>query len=104
MPVTNDGAPSSVHRPGGTVLAFGVPDEPTYEFPYKAWFRKNLTMIASVIPDPQLDFPEAVRMVEEGVFDSAPLYTHTFGLAEIQVGLACVLALHRRSSSSYQVH
>jgi threonine dehydrogenase-like Zn-dependent dehydrogenase len=71
-------------RPGGTVLAFGVPDEPTYEFPYKAWFRKNLTMIASVIPDPQLDFPEAVRMVEEGVFDSAPLYTHTFGLAEIQ--------------------
>jgi L-iditol 2-dehydrogenase len=27
-------------QPGGTILAFGVPDEQHYIFPYKKWFRQ----------------------------------------------------------------
>eukprot|EP01052_Picozoa_sp_SAG31_P071702 SAG31_NODE_30633_length_378_cov_0.924731_1_plen_65_part_00 len=41
-------------------------------------------MSLQVIPDPGLDFPEAIKMVEAGIFDSSPLFTHTFGLSEIQ--------------------
>jgi threonine dehydrogenase-like Zn-dependent dehydrogenase len=34
---------------------------------------QNLTMIASVTPDPGVDFPEAVELMETGRFDASPL-------------------------------
>ena len=34
----------------GTVLAFGVPDQPVYAVEYETLFRKNLQIIASVTP------------------------------------------------------
>jgi hypothetical protein len=45
-----------------------------YTFPYTKFFRQNLTMIASVTPDPGLDFPEAVEVMEAGLFDASSLY------------------------------
>jgi L-iditol 2-dehydrogenase len=38
-------------RQRGTVLAFGVPDQPVYAFEYETFFRKNLHLIAAVTPD-----------------------------------------------------
>lgn len=71
-------------KPSGTIVCFGVPDEKTYQFPYEKWFRANLTMIASVTPDPGVDFPEAVEMMEAGEFEADILYTHVFKLDDIQ--------------------
>lgn len=38
-------------RKEGTVLAFGVPDQPVYSLDYETFFRKNAQIIASVTPD-----------------------------------------------------
>jgi threonine dehydrogenase-like Zn-dependent dehydrogenase len=37
--------------PHGTVLAFGVPDDSHYAFPFKAFFRKHATLIAGAATD-----------------------------------------------------
>jgi threonine dehydrogenase-like Zn-dependent dehydrogenase len=36
---------------GGTVLAFGVPDDTHYAFPFARFFRKNATLLAGVTQD-----------------------------------------------------
>jgi L-iditol 2-dehydrogenase len=36
---------------GGTVLAFGVPDETHYAFPFARFFRKDATLIAGITQD-----------------------------------------------------
>jgi threonine dehydrogenase-like Zn-dependent dehydrogenase len=38
-------------RKQGTVLSFGVPDQPVYPIEYEVFFRKNATLIAVVTPD-----------------------------------------------------
>ncbi len=38
-------------RKYGTVVAFGVPDQPVYALEYETFFRKNALLIASVTPD-----------------------------------------------------
>ena len=38
-------------QPRGTVLAFGVPDQPVYALEYEAFFRKNIHLLAVVTPD-----------------------------------------------------
>ncbi len=38
-------------RKYGTVVAFGVPDQPVYAFNYEAFFRKNAMLIGTVTPD-----------------------------------------------------
>lgn len=69
----------------GIVGAFGVPDDSVYHtFEYTKFFRKNVQLIASVIPDPGRDFPEAVRLVEQGRFSTEGIFTHTFPLDELQ--------------------
>ncbi len=35
----------------GTVLAFGVPDQPVYAIEYETFFRKNANLLACVTPD-----------------------------------------------------
>ena len=37
--------------PFGTVLAFGVPDESHYSFPFKSFFRKHVTLLAGAAED-----------------------------------------------------
>jgi threonine dehydrogenase-like Zn-dependent dehydrogenase len=71
----------------GTVAAFGVPDDAVYQtFQYSKFFRKNVNLFASVIPDPGIDFPDAVRLIEEGRFNTEGIFTHTVPLAEVQRG------------------
>jgi L-iditol 2-dehydrogenase len=38
-------------RQQGTLLAFGVPDQPVYAIEYETFFRKNVHLIACVTPD-----------------------------------------------------
>jgi threonine dehydrogenase-like Zn-dependent dehydrogenase len=38
-------------RKYGTVLAFGVPDQPVYPLEYEVFFRKNASLVAVVTPD-----------------------------------------------------
>jgi len=38
-------------RKQGTVLSFGVPDQPVYPIEYETFFRKNAVLIAVVTPD-----------------------------------------------------
>jgi L-iditol 2-dehydrogenase len=38
-------------RKYGTVVAFGVPDQPVYAFEYEVFFRKNAILMATVTPD-----------------------------------------------------
>jgi L-iditol 2-dehydrogenase len=38
-------------RKRGTVLAFGVPDQPVYTLEYETFFRKNTHLVAVVTPD-----------------------------------------------------
>jgi L-iditol 2-dehydrogenase len=35
----------------GMVVAFGVPDQPVYDFEYEIFFRKNAVLMATVTPD-----------------------------------------------------
>eukprot|EP00434_Breviolum_minutum_P014459 symbB.v1.2.012750.t1/scaffold886.1/size155167/6 len=71
-------------RSCGTVVAFGVPDDQVYSFHFEKFFRKNVLLMASVFPDPGVDFPEAVELLERGQFNTEGIITHTFQLSEIQ--------------------
>ena len=57
------------------------------------WFRKNINMIASVCPHPDVDFVQAVELLESGRIDLSPVLTHVLPLREIQEAF--------RLSSSY---
>jgi len=73
----------------GTVVAFGVPDDRIYHrFEYTTFFRKNVTLIASVIPDPGTDFPEAVQLIEQGRFSTDGILSHVLPLAELPKAFA----------------
>merc|ERR1711964_262479 len=72
-------------RCSGIVAAFGVPDDKIYDtFQYTEFFRKNVNLIASVIPDPGVDFPDAVKLIDQGRFSTQGIFSHTMPLADLQ--------------------
>ena len=71
---------------GGTVMAFGVPDDPTYQFDYAKIIRQNLTLIGSIGPDVQNDFPMAMDMIVQGRVNVAPIITHRLPFDGVQKG------------------
>ena len=71
---------------GGTILAFGVPDDAIYDFHFSTFFRKNIRFIGSVGPDAQNDFPLAMDMIVQGRFDVSPIITHHLPFTEAQRG------------------
>eukprot|EP00039_Didymoeca_costata_P029607 m.25500 g.25500 ORF g.25500 m.25500 type:complete len:631 (+) comp7709_c0_seq1:150-2042(+) len=74
-------------RNNGTVGIFGVPDDATYNnFEYGKMFRKNLTLVSAVVPDPGRDFPQALALIEQGRFATDGILTHSFKLNDIQNG------------------
>lgn len=74
-------------RRGGTVLAFGVPDDKVYAFRYREFFRRNITLIGTVVPEPQKDFPLAMDMIVQGRIGVTPLITHRLEFEQAQRGL-----------------
>jgi L-iditol 2-dehydrogenase len=65
-------------RKEGTVLAFGVPDEPVYPLDYETFFRKNAHLIAVVTPDWSETFPKARDVFIAHRSTLELLFTHRF--------------------------
>ena len=66
----------------GTILAFGVPDDPVYPVRFQTLFRRKAVLISSVQPDPQRDFPLALDLIHQGRYDPRPLVSHRLPLAQ----------------------
>ena len=81
----------------GTILAFGVPDDPTYPFGFGDLFRKNIRLIGSVGPDAQNNFPLAMDMIAQGRIDVSPMITHRLPFTEVQRGFE--LSLHKKDEA-----
>lgn len=82
---------------GGTLLAFGVPDDEVYNFNFSELFRKNIQLIGSVGPDVTNDFPLAMDMIAQGRIDVSPIITHHLPFTEAQKGFE--LALHKKNEA-----
>jgi L-iditol 2-dehydrogenase len=67
---------------GGSVLAFGVPDEPVYELEFERFFRKNARLVAVVTPDWRRYLREACDLLISAGQELAPLATHRFPIHE----------------------
>jgi len=70
----------------GTVLCFGVPDEDVYPIQYPKIIRKNISVIGSIGPEAQADFPLAMRWIVEGRIDVSPIITQRMPFTEVQRG------------------
>jgi threonine dehydrogenase-like Zn-dependent dehydrogenase len=71
---------------GGTVLAFGVPDDQFYNVDFGKIIRQNITLIGSVGPDVQNDLPLAMDMIVQGRINVAPILTHLLPFDQVQRG------------------
>ena len=72
-------------RRQGSMLVFGVPDEELrHNFPFREFFRKNLTLISSVGPDIIPNYSLARDMIAQGRIDVSPLISHILPFEEIQ--------------------
>jgi len=69
-------------RQRGTVLAFGVPDQPVYAFEYETFFRKNAHLIAAVTPiwSEYLAISRDVFLAARNELE--PLVTHRFPIRD----------------------
>ena len=70
--------------PGGVVLAFGVPDETHYSFPFSRFFRKNATLIAGVTTDRRNALAAARDYLREHRDLLAPYVTDVFAVDDAQ--------------------
>lgn len=73
-------------RRGGTILAFGVPDDEYYPIRFSEFFRRNVTLLHSVGPDVQNDFPMAMDLITQGRLDVSPIITHQLPFTAAQRG------------------
>ncbi len=71
-------------RAFGQILFFGVPPESIDGFHTRRLFWKNLSLITSVGPDFQRDFPLAMQWIAEQRIDVQPLITHRYSVGDIQ--------------------
>ena len=91
QPDTINGCLDLVKR-GGTVVAFGVPDQKIYPFRFADFFRKNIRLIGSVGQDVHTDVPLAMDMIMQGRIQVAPLITHHLPFTDAQRGFDLALA------------
>ena len=71
---------------GGTILAFGVPDDEVYRFDFGRFYRQNLTLIGSVGPEMQNDIPLAMDMIVQGRVNVSPIISHKLPFDRVQRG------------------
>jgi threonine dehydrogenase-like Zn-dependent dehydrogenase len=70
--------------PGGTVLAFGVPDETHYAFAFMQFFRKNATLTGGVTEDRTRSLAQARDYLKRHPELLEPYITDVFPVAEAQ--------------------
>jgi L-iditol 2-dehydrogenase len=66
----------------GTVLAFGVPDQPVYALEYEVFFRKNATLIASVTPEWKTYLSQAQDLFIENQKELSRFVSHRLPIHE----------------------
>ena len=71
-------------RYNGTLLYFGVPPNTIDGVHWREAMGRNLTILTSMHPGFERDFPIAMRWIQEGRVDLSPLITHRFKLAQAQ--------------------
>tara|TARA_B100001013_G_C24592971_1_gene435569 strand:- start:364 stop:1338 length:975 start_codon:yes stop_codon:yes gene_type:complete len=71
---------------GGTILAFGVPDDNNYNFRYGDFFRRNIHLISTVGPEELKDYPLAMDFIVQGRINVSPIITHHLPFTEVQCG------------------
>ena len=71
---------------GGTILAFGVPDDNNYNFRYGDFFRQNIHLISTVGPEELKDYPLAMDFIVQGRINVSPIITHHLPFTEVQCG------------------
>ncbi len=84
-------------KPGGTVMAFGVPGQKIYDFRFSEFFRRNIHLIGTVGQDIQSDVPLAMDMIRQGRIDVSPIVTHRMSFTEAQHGFE--MSLHKREAA-----
>jgi len=67
----------------GTVLAFGVPDQPVYAIEYETFFRKNANLIACVTPNWSEYLAKSRDIFLASRDELEPLVTHRFSIREV---------------------
>lgn len=68
-------------RRAGRILLFGVNSQARAEVAQQRITRNELTILGSYVGDRV--FPDAIRLLEQGRLDLAPLVTHRIGLEEL---------------------
>jgi threonine dehydrogenase-like Zn-dependent dehydrogenase len=71
-------------RKCGTIVAFGVPDQPVYALEFEVFFRKNALLIASVTPDWEEYLPKARDLFLSHQSELSKLITHRFPMADAE--------------------
>jgi threonine dehydrogenase-like Zn-dependent dehydrogenase len=66
----------------GTVMGFGVPDQPVYALEYETFFRKNAILIACVTPNWSEYLAESRDIFLASRDELEPLVTHRFPIRE----------------------
>jgi threonine dehydrogenase-like Zn-dependent dehydrogenase len=69
-------------RKQGTVVAFGVPDQPVYAIDFETFFRKNEHLIAAVTPDWGEYLAKALNLFFSSRDELAALVTHRFPIQD----------------------
>ena len=71
-------------RQQGTVLAFGVPDQPVYAIEYETFFRKNAHLVACVTPNWSEYLAKARDVFLTAREELEPLITHRLPIREAE--------------------
>lgn len=81
-----------VVRPGGTVVVAGIPDDDTMRMTASVIRRKGLTI--KIVRRMKHTYPRAIRLVERGGLDIAPLATHVFPFERVAEAFELVHGFH----------
>jgi len=76
----------------GTILAFGVPDDTHYAFPFRAFFRKHATLIAGAATDRAAALENAYAYLREHRALLAPYITTVVGVHDAQTAFETAIS------------
>jgi L-iditol 2-dehydrogenase len=68
----------------GTVLAFGVPDQPVYAVEYEIFFRKNVSLVAVVAPEWSSYLAQARDLFQSCRSELEPWVTHRYPIRQAE--------------------
>ncbi len=70
-------------RQYGTVVGFGVPDQPVYAFQYEVFFRRNAMLLGTVTPNWKEYLTKARDLYMDNAAELSRLITHRFAIRDV---------------------